>query len=316
MTDLFKIINPRTHVLDDGRLFPFLSSTDLFPEWPLATFPHVSHTVSLEVQAALLALSQHAEFAINNGTQMLRCDTTSNLAELSLQAKTAALLTRFRTALSYDDIRSKQQALDFLYPDRKGGWHCASEESLYEDVDCPDGFFKLSEKEFFNSCQDRGLDCKGRVCFCNPCVKAFEVDVYQIFNGSDNATSTDQNKGCEKMSICGQIEQTKTIVLRVVDNSKRDDVNVEAWMHDDRLTEQVEITSVQSEPYSYEIRWSNNFVEVGVLEIYFDKVQISESPIRIQVEPRDCQIDFPGQSLSYYGINDLFWIVHAQIFTT
>lgn len=30
-SDMFKVINPQIHVLDDGRLFPFLSSTDLHP---------------------------------------------------------------------------------------------------------------------------------------------------------------------------------------------------------------------------------------------------------------------------------------------
>ena len=32
--DTFKIINPQTHILDDGTIFPFVSSTDLLPEWP------------------------------------------------------------------------------------------------------------------------------------------------------------------------------------------------------------------------------------------------------------------------------------------
>ena len=40
--------------------FPFLHSTDIYPEWPVASLKHVNRDVQEEVQAALLAVGRHA----------------------------------------------------------------------------------------------------------------------------------------------------------------------------------------------------------------------------------------------------------------
>ena len=47
---VFKVINPQVHILDDGKLFPFLSSTGLHAEWPVFALDHVPREVSEEVQ--------------------------------------------------------------------------------------------------------------------------------------------------------------------------------------------------------------------------------------------------------------------------
>lgn len=44
--DVFKVIEPKIYVLDDGNLFPFLHSTDIYPEWPVAALDHVTKDVS------------------------------------------------------------------------------------------------------------------------------------------------------------------------------------------------------------------------------------------------------------------------------
>ena len=92
--------------MEDGQLFPFVSSTGLHPEWPTAALSHVNRDVSLEVQDALLALQDHAA-ALTMG-KSLRCDTTNELAELARFAKESGRYTGYRTARSYFEARTKQ----------------------------------------------------------------------------------------------------------------------------------------------------------------------------------------------------------------
>ena len=96
LSDIFKVINPQIHVLDDGQLFPFVSSTTLHPEWPTAALDHVNRDVSEEVQEALLALRDHAA-SLKIGRN-IRCDTTPELAELAHAAAESGIYTGYRTA--------------------------------------------------------------------------------------------------------------------------------------------------------------------------------------------------------------------------
>ena len=93
-------------------MFPFLSSTGLHPEWPVAALDHVSRDVSREVQEALLALDEHA-MSLELNTS-LRCDTTPELAALARDAKAVGLLAGFRTARTYSEVRTKQQVAGFM----------------------------------------------------------------------------------------------------------------------------------------------------------------------------------------------------------
>eukprot|EP00980_Cylindrotheca_fusiformis_P014237 scaffold3757_cov96-Cylindrotheca_fusiformis.AAC.1 len=52
--DLFKVIEPKIYVMDDGDIYPFLHSTPVFPEWPLYAKTNVDRIVSEEVAAALV----------------------------------------------------------------------------------------------------------------------------------------------------------------------------------------------------------------------------------------------------------------------
>ena len=58
---VFKILEPKIHVLDDGTIFPFLHSTEVFPEWPVAALKFVPFDVSTQMQLALLAMADHAK---------------------------------------------------------------------------------------------------------------------------------------------------------------------------------------------------------------------------------------------------------------
>ena len=107
--DIFKVIEPKIYVLDDGTLFPFLHSTDIYPEWPVAAMNYVPKDVAEEVQEALIALQAHAqahERVVEGGAwDPTRCETTPELAELASTASTVGKLAGFRTARSYFEVR-------------------------------------------------------------------------------------------------------------------------------------------------------------------------------------------------------------------
>ena len=135
-----------------------------------------------------------------------------------------------------------------------------------------------------------GLECKeGYECFCRPCIKAYEVDVYQHNEGS-NETDV---RGCSKMSLCGSTEQTKPLTFHVFDNKQRVGANVEALMHMGQSSTLLDVREI--EPFLYEFHWTETKeVGVAVLEVSFDGEQIPQSPIRAQVIERRCEVDYPG----------------------
>lgn len=108
-TDLFKVLEPKFHDLPDGDLFPFMHTTEIYPEWPVAALPHVHWQVSKEVADALVALQDHADTGdrwSSEGTWApTRCDTTKEWAKLAQQAQAAGKLAGFRTPRSYFDVR-------------------------------------------------------------------------------------------------------------------------------------------------------------------------------------------------------------------
>ncbi|CAB9525926.1 protein kinase TNNI3K (Partial), partial [Seminavis robusta] len=316
--DTFKIINPQTHVLDDGTIFPFVSSTGLHPEWPVAALHHTDKTVSKEVQEALLALTDHA-MSIDLQENLL-CHTTPHIAQLALDAATSGYFTGFRTARSYFGVRTKQESAGFISKDPvSGDLHCIRGDTLYQDIQCPPEHYKLPKDEFDRSCEVAGLECKeGYECFCQPCIKAFEVDVFQynensdgepntmlhLAGGSNNATtavaaasaSAVKQSGCSKMSVCGEVQQTKEITLRAIDNVERKNARVEAIIHMERYDITLDVYRVG--PYTYEMTWGYPEVGVGILEVFVNGVQIPESPLRITVIERDCSIDFGGRNMA------------------
>lgn len=109
----------------------------------------------------------------------------------------------------------------------------------------------------------------------------------------DKMAYGEKQTGCSKMSLCGTVEQTKTIKLRLSDNRERNGAKVEAIMHLAKSTKTVPVTLI--EEHLYGLSWSDTRVGVAILEIFVDGVMIPESPIRVQVEPRNCDIDHPGE---------------------
>ena len=297
-TDSFKIINEQNHVLENGLLFPFLSSTDLHPEWPVAAMAHVAPDVNREVQAALLNLQDHYT-SIEYGKNV-RCETTPELAQLAYDASHFGMLAGFRTSRSYFAVRSKQEASGFVMRDENDDMRCIRGETLYTDIHCPEGYYKMSEFEFSKSCELAGLPCEeGFECYCKPCVKAFEVDVFEKtdMNVTELAILKEggivtKNIGCEKMSMCGEVEQTKDITFTLVDFRKRENPNIVVMMHLDEETFSPEIVEDDILPYTYSFTWNWHLEGVAIMEISFDGVQIPQSPIRARIVTRNCEEEF------------------------
>lgn len=313
--DLFKIIQPKIYVMDSGELFPFLHSTDIFPEWPFAALPHVPQDVQTAVQDALMRFDKYArvgellqecrtqntaESCSSQSPQELfpeaTCDMTTALAGLALEARLASHVAAFRTASSYFSIRSVQQEAGFLVQDNRKNWYCTRPANLFEGIICPKGYFKRREHEFLEGCRVAHLDCDDNDeydCFCKPCVKAFDVDVYHPISGEDdphlNTFFGESLPGCHKMSICGTVEQGDDLVLRIYDNLERPDANVTVVSHAGDDKRALHVVNLE-EPFAYEFVVRDNVVQVQVIEILINGEPISQSPVRVMVETKNCDV--------------------------
>jgi len=157
----------------------------------------------------------------------------------------------------------------------------------------------LSRREFDNACADQALPCKdGYDCYCKPCVKAFEVNVYEYVIGTRDAHidgfEGENRTGCDKMSICGTVPQTKTITFRAFDNQEREGAAVTVKMHIEDTTDELPVRRING-TFVYEFDWAETHTGVGIMEVFVDGKQIPESPLRVAVEPRHCDVDYPGQ---------------------
>ena len=180
---LFRVIDPKPNLQIDGVPFPFESSTQLYSEWNLAALTHVPDDISREVQAAMMALADHAKGATAyNNTKSeeeelvaLRCDTTQDIAEIAVRAMQNGEFSKWTPSLSYMDLRSMQEATGFIVqnPETKQ-WQCVRPTTLYDTITCPPGYLKKSEAEVETGCQTQGLMCQeGYQCLCRPCYLPF-----------------------------------------------------------------------------------------------------------------------------------------------
>lgn len=88
------------------------------------------------------------------------------------------------------------------------------------------------------------------------------------------------------------------IHFEIVDNRKRENPLVEVDMHLDFKTVRMDVVPHPSIPYTYEFTWSNDVTQIGIMNVFFDGEQIPQSPVRVQVVERQCDLDFPGQKRS------------------
>jgi hypothetical protein len=180
--------------------------------------------------------------------------------------------------------------------DPTGDWRCEQATSLYEGITCPEGHYKVGESDFEKLCESAGQPCpEGYSCYCQPCIKTFEVNVFPWENGGiQGSFDLNRDTGCDKMDVCGTVEQRKEILFHAFDSRQRGNATVTALAH--LGDEQRDLPVRQVEPFMYEFGFSHTERGIAILEVYFDGIQIPESPFQVQVEARDCDPDFPGQS--------------------
>jgi serine/threonine protein kinase/ABC-type phosphate/phosphonate transport system substrate-binding protein len=310
---LFKIIDPKTYIMENGDFFPFLHSTEILPEYPFAALPGVPEDVQFAVQNALFDFGDYAtigdyvnECMAQNETNCNAlsfhqavpnppCNTSTAMALLASEAAIAGHFAGFRTAHSYFDLRSIQEEGGFLFQDANNNWACTPPDNVYQGITCPDGYFKRNEQEFLGGCPHVGLNCSDKPtyqCFCKPCVKAHEVDVYYHKKGESDPHLVpfygEALPGCDKMAICGTIQQGQSITMRIFDNLERHGAHVEVIAHAGNSQQNLTVTNL-TESYAYEFTVWDNVVQVHIIEILVNGQPISESPVQVVVEPKNCK---------------------------
>jgi len=321
-----KIIEPIPGLDIDGEPFPFDSSTPLYAEWNIAALPTVPNDVAIELQAAMLALADYADVggaisscieksnctgilstecenncgqsAINDylARSPQQCDVTQSLALLAHDARKRGKYAGWRSTLSYMELRNMQEETGFISRnDMTGTMECVRSKKIYDAIVCPPGHFKKSPEQVDSGCANANRTCgKDFQCICKPCVKAFEVDVFPVMvDGEVRGRSLEGSvRGCEKMSLCGTVQQTKIIRFRVIDNKKREGLQLDVTVHEGDSTRSVGVNAVgntaNSSSYTYEFDVSARRIGVVILEIFADGVQSPESPLRVQVASRTC----------------------------
>lgn len=313
-TSLFNVIQPKIYVMENADLFPFLHSTEIFPEFAFGALPHVNKDVAEEVQKALFALGHHAAAAEgletcyeekakhhcdslpfpNNFVTHVDCDTTHDLAWTALNASRAGSIAGFRTARSYSRVRTIHEAGRFMIQDENGNWFCPRAENLYEGISCPAGYIKVSEDAYSKQCEAIGLDCEeGYDCFCKPC--RLEIDVYSQKEGSANDGIHQAAKACTTETLCAITEQTKPTVFRVYDNSHREKVDIRAVAQVAGTTTEIPVFRVNGTS-SYEFTVSSANIGTAAIQVYANDIPIPTSPINVQFIPRNCVADYEGES--------------------
>ena len=99
------------------------------------------------------------------------------------------------------------------------------------------------------------------------------------------------------MSLCGKTEQTKPIAFNIVDNRKRDGVKVKVLVHLEYSDMELDVETLD-EPYVYRVSWTQDHAGVNIMEVFFDDEQVPQSPFRVQISDRQCEVEFPGERRS------------------
>eukprot|EP00980_Cylindrotheca_fusiformis_P010498 scaffold2325_cov126-Cylindrotheca_fusiformis.AAC.8 len=311
--NLFKVIEPKVYVMDDGDIYPFLHSTPVFPEWPLYAKTDVDRIVSEEVAAALVNFRYHKsvgveihrclEEAITEAeeeicrtmppayfVQNAPCDATRELAELAYQAGMVGHHSGLRPARSHFQVRTMQEEAGFIFHDDEGTLRCERDSNTYNGIRCPEGHFKVSPQRFENHCQEAGLHCSEQhICYCRPCIKAHKVDV---FPGIPRGALRKDDDRCDKMSVCGTIEQGEEFTYHLYDNLERSNVTVGAVVHYGREQRSLPVDHSEAEFFEYDFTLSHNRRGVVILEVFVDGIQIPQSPFRVDIIEKECQQKF------------------------
>ena len=92
------------------------------------------------------------------------------------------------------------------------------------------------------------------------------------------------------MSLCAEAEQNEEIHIHAYDNLKRVNATVMALVHLGQESRYLDVVHNAGGFNQYEFTFSHKKRGVAILEVFFDLVQIPESPFRIQVTEKECPV--------------------------
>lgn len=294
-----KVVDGRVDETDAG-VYPYPHSTPMYPEWNIAALKQTPALISREVQAALLALRDHAKtgqaleacIATNGDSSiqcsdlkgldpLARCDTTVETAKAASRALFDGDYDGWRTTKSYSEIRGLLQVTGFVQQDPvTSRFRCLPPSDLYDQIICPANFYKLPFDAYSESCPEAGVICPDSYeCVCKPCYEAAAIEV-------SVQESYQRGEGCPKMSVCGIVEQNEVLTYTIADNAGAGvDLKVIVLEGNEEREVPVEAGS-RIGTYSFSV--SSSRVGSMILEIYDGNEQIEVSPLRVRVNFRSC----------------------------
>jgi hypothetical protein len=179
----FKIIEPRTQ---PG--YPFNSSTQLWPEWPLAALAHVDVDTQKAVAQALFDFGSSA---------------------LSLPYVVPGRVASFTPSLDYVGVRDMQHAQELVV-----NGTCLTASQVFDSILCTPGTFRRSRDAIDAECLARGLVCPpGAACVCSPCATLPPVPLSMSIALASSPNASD----CARMQVCLHPEQNAQLVLTITD---------------------------------------------------------------------------------------------------
>lgn len=191
-------------------------------------------TLSTEVGAILSPVQetclQECFASLSSFGTIRRLDTTPLKALHAYRAHQEARIVGYHTA-TYDTVMSAVATATGAFQEHdtddydmspnvsssfsRSSHFCVQSTDIADNLTCPPGVFRLPSDQIASSCQDVGLDCyESSPCICNPCVEAFEVEVFPTDRlDTTNSSSGGVGLGCGKFDICGTVQQTQVLSL-------------------------------------------------------------------------------------------------------
>ena len=94
--------------------------------------------------------------------------------------------------------------------------------------------------------------------------------------------------GCDKMALCGIFRQREVAKFAIHDNRERHDADVKVIMHAGQDTIELPVTPHPNVSFLYEFEYTTNTKGISIMEVFFNGVQIPESPFRVETTSADC----------------------------
>lgn len=93
-----------------------------------------------------------------------------------------------------------RQLIQLLIAYSSGDWHCERASRTYDGIKCPEGHYKIAEDRFATHCNEKGLPCPdGYTCYCQPCIDAYDVDVFPWDFEVDGVVHESDHDRCDKV---------------------------------------------------------------------------------------------------------------------